>query len=353
MRKLLENIVVVVATVFLLASVTGFLLGRPVLLSYAYSESMTPTINKGDMFFINPLSKGGKIGDIIVFHRGDGWTVHRVFAITEKGYVTKGDNNVATDQQNGENPLVRREDVIGKVVELGGRPLIIRGGGAFIESLRARLTSFYAVVIFLLAGAFLTFSGGDKRDRGRRKYLKVRAKTLYAVVSIVIIAGFLFVTVASWGTLTFTYSSTLAGGQREGWYLPGSTFERNVTVKNSALYPFHYFITVSGGRVELLNGDTFEIPGRGTHEISLRISVPKETRIYKEEITVHSYPSILPGWLVASLYNISPYLPLLPYAMELAGVLVVFYYLADVGRGDILRIRVRRRSLLAKIMGDG
>ncbi|WP_297500829.1 S26 family signal peptidase, partial [Thermococcus sp.] len=90
MRRLIENIVVVVATVFLLASVTGFLLGRPVLLSYAYSESMTPTINKGDMFFINPLSKGGKAGDIIVFHRRDGWTVHRIFAVTEEGYVTKG-----------------------------------------------------------------------------------------------------------------------------------------------------------------------------------------------------------------------------------------------------------------------
>ncbi|WP_297489265.1 signal peptidase I [Thermococcus sp.] len=356
----LKGVLGAVATVLLLSillvSAGGFLIGRPVFMSYTYSESMTPAINKGDLFFINPLSKGGKTGDIIVFHRRDGWTVHRIFVVTDGGYITKGDNNVATDQQNGENPIVERSDVIGKVVELAGSPLVIRGGGAFIESFRARLSNVYAVVIFLVVGSFLTFLGGDKRRpvkrARRRRYIRVRAKTLYAALSVLIIAGFLFVTVASWGVLTFTYSSTLAGGQREGWHLPGSTFERNLSLRNGAVYPFHYFIE-TGERAEILNGNVFDIPGRGTRRVLLRVFVPKETRVYRGEVRVHAYPAILPGGVVALSYRASPYLPLVLYALELAAVLLAFYRLAAIGSGELIRIRIRRRGILGRIIGDG
>jgi signal peptidase len=178
-------------------------------------------------------------------------------------------------------------------------------------------------------------------------------KTLYAMVSVLIVMGFMFVTVASWGTLAFTYSSTLAGGQREGWYLPGSTFERNLSVENKAIYPFHYFVVPKGDNVVLLNGDSFRLQGNSLHEIKLSVSVPTDTRVYREEIAVYSYPAILPGWLVGILYRVSQYLPLAAYALEITGILLVFYYLANVGNEDVIRIRTRRRSLLSKVMGDG
>ncbi|NJE05795.1 signal peptidase I [Thermococcus sp. M36] len=355
MKELIGNIIIFIAIMFLITSVMGFVLDRPVLISYAYSESMTPTINKGDLFFINPFSKGGDVGDIIVFHRRDGWTVHRIFAVTDQGYITKGDNNVATDQQDDAYPSVKREDVVGKVVTIGDHPLVIRGGGRFIESIRARLTSIYAIAVILLLGAFLTFSsGGNNRKHGRKKrFIRIHTRTIYAAVSVVIVAGFLFVTVASWGTLAFTYSSTLAGGQREGWYLPGSTFEKNLSLENKAIYPFHYFIEAQSDRITFLNEKQFEMSGRSTHEILMKVSVPEDTRIYREEITVRSYPAILPGSLVTLLYNLNPYLPLIPYTLELTAILLAFYYLADIAKGEAIRIRIRRRSLLSKIAGDG
>ncbi|WP_456443592.1 signal peptidase I [Thermococcus sp.] len=355
MKGLIKNITITLLLMFLTASVAGFLLDRPILISYAYSESMTPTINKGDLFFINPLSRTGDVGDIIVFHRRDGWTVHRIFAVSENGYLTKGDNNVATDQQDGIYPPVKPSDVAGKVITLSGHPLVIRGGGAFIESMRKRLTSVYAVVIFLILGAFLTFSGGGKKrsHSKRRKFIRVRARTLYAVLSVGIIAGFIFVTVASWGTLAFTYSSTLAGGQKEGWYLPGSSFERNLTVKNSAVYPFYYFVGEKGEGAEITNARAFKLGGGSFHNVTVDVKVPADTRIYRVEVAVRSYPAILPGNLVAALYGANPYLPLVAYSAELALVLLAFYRLADIADGDVLRIRTRRRSLLSKLMGDG
>ncbi len=355
MKETIGNVILFIAIIFLIASVMGFVFERPVLISYAYSESMTPTINKGDLFFINPFSKGGDVGDIIVFYRRDGWTVHRIFAVSENGYITKGDKNVATDQQEGLYSPVQKEDVVGKVVTIGDNPLVIRGGGRFIELIRAKLTNIYAIAAILLLGALLTFSsGGNNKKYGRNKrFIRIQVRTIYAAISLAIIAGFLFVTVASWGTLSFMYSSTLAGGQRESWYLPGSTFEKNLSIENNAIYPFYYFIEAKSDRVTLLNEKRFKIEGGDTHVLLVRVSVPEDTKIYREEITVRSYPAILPGSVITSLHSLNPYLPLVPYTLELTAILLVFYYLADISKGEVVRIRIRRRSLLSKIAGDG
>ena len=352
MKKLLEFTFAFIVVVFLLGSLAGFFLNRPVFLSYAYSDSMTPTINRGDLFLMNPLARNFEVGDIVVFHRRDGWTVHRIFAITGNGILTKGDNNVATDQQDGLYPPVKDSDVAGKVVVLFSKPLLLRGGGDLINSIRLKLDNPYAIAILLIAGAVLTFSGGNKK-RKRVKYYRVSVKTLYAVASALIIAGFLFVTVASWGTLAFTYSSTLAGNQREGWYLPGSTFDRNLTLENNAFYPFYYFVDGESERAHLTGPTFFRIGGGSSVTFSVHVTVPRDTRIYREEFGVRSYPAVLPASFVVFLYSLSPYLPLVAYATLLAGLLVVFYRLAGISEGDVLRIRKRRGSFLSKLLRDG
>jgi len=352
MKKILELTFAFTVIVFLVGSLAGFFLDRPVFLSYAYSDSMTPTINRGDLFLINPFARNFDVGNIVVFYRSDGWTVHRIFAVTEEGFITKGDNNVAIDQQDGLYPPVNQSDVAGKVVVLFGGPLVLRGGGDVVQSLRARLSNVYVIAILLIVGAFLTFSGDSKRKK-RVKYYRISVKTLYAVVSVFIIAGFLFITVASWGTLAFTYSSTLAGGQMEGWYLPGSTFETNLTVENRALYPFYYFLSGGSERAQI-TGPTFIRVGGGSEvEVPVHVSVPENTRIYREEFQVRSYPALLPAALVAFLYSFSPYLPLVAYTAVLSMVLLIFYHLAGISEGDVFRIRKRRGSILSKVFGDG
>jgi len=100
MNRAVEYLLLSFVSVIVVGSLAGALLDRPVFVSYAYSGSMTPTISKGDVFFINPLSKNPEVGDIIVFNAGGTWTVHRIVGVVEDGYITKGDNNVATDQQS-------------------------------------------------------------------------------------------------------------------------------------------------------------------------------------------------------------------------------------------------------------
>jgi len=352
MRRFIENVMIIVVFVFLLASLAGFFLDRPVLVSYAYSDSMTPTIDRGDLFFMNPFAGNFEVGDVIVFHRRDGWTVHRIFAVTESGFITKGDNNVATDQQDGLYPTVKREDVAGKVITLGGNPLVIRGGGSFVQAARKRLVDSRVVVLLLITGAFATFSGGKER-RAKGNFVRIRVRTLYAVVSVVVVASFLFVTVASWGTLAFTYSSTLAGGQREGWYLPGSAFERNLSLENNAVYPFYYFLSGGSERVQSFGPTFLRIPGSSNATVSVHVAVPEDTRVYREELQVRSYPALLPSSLVVALYSLNPYLPLVAYSLLISAVLLAFYRLAGISEGDVIRIRKRRGSFLSKVMGDG
>lgn len=74
------------------------------------------------MFFINPFSRSADVGDIIVFNLRGSWTVHRVVAIVENGYITKGDNNVATDQQEGRASPVSKDKIAGKVLTIGDSP---------------------------------------------------------------------------------------------------------------------------------------------------------------------------------------------------------------------------------------
>ncbi|WP_367884883.1 hypothetical protein [Thermococcus sp. JCM 11816] len=103
----------------------------------------------------------------------------------------------------GAYPEVEHVDIAGKVVQISNHPLVIRGGGDFIVNLRKRLTNVYAIVIIVILGGLLTFSGSSKersrRRSKRRRFIRIQGKTLYGIVSVLIISGFLAVIIASWG----------------------------------------------------------------------------------------------------------------------------------------------------------
>ena len=79
------------------------------------SESMTGSIDKGDVVFFQSQDKGIKVGDVIVFKRDDIKVVHRVVKIkntnNETKYYTKGDANAQIDTL-----YVTKETLMGKVL---------------------------------------------------------------------------------------------------------------------------------------------------------------------------------------------------------------------------------------------
>ncbi len=339
--RILESSVMVLAAVFLVASLAGFVLDRPVLVSYVYSESMSPTLNKGDVFFINPLSKGSA-GDIIVFKMNGQWTVHRVYAETSSGFITKGDNNVATDQQSGRNNAVSGEDVIGTVVTLGDQPIKVPVVGEYI----GKISNVYLAFVALIIGAALLTRNAPRSNRkGKRRTVRVKFKTFYAIMSAIVIAVIVLSTMIAWGSVSFSYASTQAGGQNEGWYLPNSEFDEKITIRNRAVYPFVYIIEPDGDRVSV-EDDLFLVSGGEKREIVAHVKVPDDTHIYTENLNVYAYPPLLPVGFVKSLYDVSPYAPLLTFAAELTLFFALLYRIFGYGDEDIVRFKVKRRSII-------
>ncbi len=338
----LSDILLLVLLAFLLASTAGFVLNRPVLLSYVTSDSMTPTLNRGDLFLINPLAEA-RPNDIVVFNLNGHWTVHRVVAETDDGYITKGDNNVATDQQGGTN-TVKRESVAGVVPVIFGSPLKVPEVGNYIQRLSGTTINILLAIFMIIGGATLLTGKGEARKKEKKVY-RLRYKTLYVAVSTVSIAMLLLSILATWGTAGFSYASTLAGGQREGWYLPDSEFDKQIEIKNNALFPLIYVFNLESDRAELQESSRILSAGEKA-ELNVHIKVPSETRIYYDEIVVQAYPLILPSEIIIRMHSLSPLLPLAAFAMEFAVVLGVIYYATNAGEEEVIKLNKRRRLKL-------
>ena len=341
--NILSNILTLAMLIFMLTSIAGYLLDRPVLLSYVTSESMSPTLEKGDLFIINPLTKG-KVGDIVVFKLRDRWTVHRIYAETEDGYITKGDNNIATDQQDNGKPI-KREDIAGVVVTIFDKPLKIPIVGNYLQEISKQASNvFVAVAVISLGCILMTRDSSGKTNKKKKKVILVKYKTIYSVVSAVLITMFVISVVATWGTVSFNYVSTKAGNQQEGWYLPNSEFVRKITIKNRGFYPTTFILSPKSDRITL-DSSSFTLQGREERYVNVHVKVPSDTRVYYELIDVYAYPSMLPPDVIKSMWDVSKYLPLTTFTLEIAAILAGVYLLTGSDEEDFVRIKIKRRFI--------
>jgi len=117
-RKIIKITVIIsiaiIITVFMVfyrpVSLGGDTLYEPV-----YTGSMEPAIPVGSIVVIKPADPETlKIGDIICFKLSESAitsVTHRIFNITDQGFITQGDANNAPDQW-----IVKKENVIGKAI---------------------------------------------------------------------------------------------------------------------------------------------------------------------------------------------------------------------------------------------
>lgn len=117
------------------------------------SGSMEPALSVDDMI-LNRAQKQYQVGDIITFAKGASLTTHRIVAITEEGYRTRGDANNAADP----DPVAPRQ-VVGRVV--GKLP----GVGRLQTALKTPL----GMTLLLFAGVILLelpfFFRGQRNER--------------------------------------------------------------------------------------------------------------------------------------------------------------------------------------------
>jgi signal peptidase len=117
-KKILKAVALALIAIFLIIFL-GFY--RPVSLwgdtryEPVRTGSMEPAIPVGSIVVIKPADPDTlKVGDIICFKiesESSTTVTHRIFNITDKGFITKGDANEDPDQW-----IVKKENVIGKVI---------------------------------------------------------------------------------------------------------------------------------------------------------------------------------------------------------------------------------------------
>jgi signal peptidase I len=118
--KIVRSLALMLLSVLLLLNVIFIVLGIisgtdvPLFLGYGravvVTGSMEPVIAPGDMVIIHEQDTY-EVDDIVIY-KADNYIAHRIIAVTENGFITKGDaNNVEDDE-------ILREQVVGKVIRI-------------------------------------------------------------------------------------------------------------------------------------------------------------------------------------------------------------------------------------------
>ena len=121
-KNVILDIIIFILVILILLAMYGFIQTKvmkksyPNYFGYTYFQiltgSMEPAIYQDDIVFVRVTDKI-KENDIISFENDKEIITHRVIEVVDDGYVTKGDNNNASDG------VIEKKQVIGKVKWIG------------------------------------------------------------------------------------------------------------------------------------------------------------------------------------------------------------------------------------------
>lgn len=335
--------------------------GAPVL-TYVYSNSMEPIIKVNDAFLVWPDSSP-EVGDIIMFRPlvlDAPYITHRIIAIGDNGYVTKGDNSPVQDQDNGE-PEVVSSRIIGKVVTLQGKPMLVPGLGRFTSYLQGLIggNAKYLSLFFLLAGVLSTQVGRHKALRRRKPRNRYRLRHVYRwiiliVMVITILSTYLGSRVTQVKYMVSEYPGTL-GDQvevnREGQLV--------LEVRNNGFYPV--WILVDGiTPLSIADAPAYLFP-QSKERLLLHVLPQRNTGIYQGYVQIYKYPVILPRLWMVKLHSLHPYLAILAVGFTFALIFKLIFLLLNKIHGfeDWIPLKTikdklterRMRRIRAKLLG--
>ncbi|MFB6085079.1 MAG: signal peptidase I [Halorientalis sp.] len=358
----------VVAVVVIVAVVAGQLLGQPVLLGYVTSGSMAPTMEAGDGFVAIPAAVAGDIeeGDVIVFQaetlHGGGLTTHRVVDVTEQGYITKGDANPFTDQDNDEPP-VKDAQVVATAWQPGGEVLVIpelgtvvTGTQSAIQSVQRRVaamlgtrallgTQGLAYLLFALSivayvlDVWLGSSTDRRRGRARERDSGTSARLLIGVFAGVIVLSATAAMVAPAGPQQFGVVSAESDAPGPRVIERGTSESVAYPVGNGGFVPVVVYFEAGTDGVGVAPTE-MRVPARSSVNATLTLSAPPRTGYYREYLIQHRYLAILPASTIRALYEVHPWLPL----VVIDGLLGGAFYVAGIALAGTGRIRSRGRD---------
>lgn len=280
-------------------------------ISYVYSSSMEPTIHVGDGFFVIP-SNQPKVGDIVLYRPlklNAKLITHRVVAIIDGSYMTQGDNSPASDQSVGE-PLVSQDRIVGKVLTINSKPLLLSGFGKLVGSIQSLLgnyaTLLSAVTIAIGVMIFLKDVLYPKKKRKSRN--RWRLRDVYQAVAI-LVTGITILSIligSSVNPVKYLISENPGtDGLQVVLNKPGEVSSK---INNNGLIPVWSFTT----GIYPLKMDTGPVYIAPLAYSDVKISIEPQSNLgwYQGYVQVYNIPTVLPKFILAELFTVSPYLAL-------------------------------------------
>jgi signal peptidase len=352
--------------VFVVAMVAGQLLGQPVLLGYVTTGSMQPTLDPGDGFVAIPAELAGPVeeGNVVTFRaeelHGGGLTTHRVVDRTDRGFVTKGDANPFTDQ-DGDEPPVKREQIVAVAWQPGSGVLVIPGVGAVVEGSQSVLTSsqrwlaitfgtrallgtnglaylvFGISMLWYIVEAYRDRGGSRDRARSRSRDDGLDPRLLVGGMALIVVVAATAAMVVPGGTQKFGVVSAESDSPGPRVIKTGTNESFTYPVGNGGIVPLVAFIEPGSDGVSVDGGEQY-VPGGSVRNATVTLSAPPETGYYRRFVTEHRYLALLPQGHIRALHEIHPWLPVVVID-ALVGLPFYLLGMAVLGRG-----RVRRRT---------
>ncbi len=357
----------VILVLVVVSLVVGQYLGQPVFLSFVETGSMQPVLDPGDGFIAipAPIAGGIGVGDVVTFDaqeiEGGGLTTHRVVEETERGYVTRGDNNPFTDQDGGE-PVVQDADVVAKALTVGGSVVVIPHLGTVAMGFQSALGSLQtwlavtlgvrslqgtqglAYILFGLSAVayavdwYLDRGSRETRERDRSRDDGTSVFAIVAVLALVLMATATAAMVVPAGTQEYGVVAAEFESENPTVIEAGTSQEIEYVVPNAGLVPVYAYVTPASPGVDV-DPQRIAVGSRGEETTTVTLTAPDETGYYRLFVVEHRYLAILPPGVVDGLYRIHPWAPLIAINGVLGGGItaVGLFFL----RGEPARIRSR------------
>lgn len=351
---------------FLVSLLAGQVLGQPILLGFVETGSMAPTMDAGDGFVAIPseLADDPEPGDVVVFESreidGGALTTHRIVGETDRGYVTQGDANPASDQDGGEPP-VQDAQIVATALQVDGQVVVLPHLGTAVMGVQSGLKSTQrwlamtlgtrlllgteGLAYLLLAGSVLAVIGdvllfgssGRKRARERARESGVSVHLFLAVMVLVLVLAATAAMTMPAGTERYDLVSAEFESDRPTVVEQGHTAELSYASSNGGLVPVHVFLESGSDGLEV-DPEYAYVDSRDAMNATVTVTAPGETGHYPMYVTEYRYLAIFPASTVETLYQFNPWAPI----VVIDAILGVGFY--TIGRSLVGSGRVRRRE---------
>lgn len=347
--------------------VIGAYFGQPVFLSFVETGSMQPTLDPGDGFIAIPTPIAGTIstGDVVTFDaqeiEGGGLTTHRVVDETDRGYITRGDNNPFTDQ-DGSEPVVQDADIVAKVLTIGGTVVVIPHLGTGVMAFQSALDTAQTWVsltlgirslqgtqglAYMLFGLSVLAYVADWHLTDTKRPAKTRETSrddgfsvtfVFGILALVLMVTATAAMVVPAGTQEYGVISADFESDNPSVIERGTSEEIEYLVPNAGFVPVQTYLSPASEGVSV-DSDPIFVGGRTETTVPVTLTAPEETGYYRLFVMESRYLAILPAPVIDELYQLHPWAPLAAINGLLGGgIYALGLFLL---RGESTRIRLR------------